>query len=106
MNILKSYYAHKIEEFVPKDETKKEHKEHQKGDDYLVQSVHLSKDHFEDVEHAKRWMAEHNYKHTDVDETPNEYRFRQMSPKLAETGHYRPKSVKIGDAGYLIVLYK
>lgn len=107
LNLLKSYFAHKIEEFIPKKEEPK-HETIKEGTqkDYLIQSVHLSKDYFEDVEHAKRWMAEHNYIHKDMDETPNEYRFRQMSPKLVETGHYKPKSVKIGDAGYLIVLYK
>lgn len=114
VNIIKSYLAHNLEQFekphsVQSKKPEKEHEsvKHEEDDpSYLVQSVHLSKDHFEDVEHAKQWIAEHHYKHQSVDETPNEYRFRQMSPKLVETGHYRPKSIKIGDAGYLIVLYK
>lgn len=106
-DILKSLYEHNSKQFIDKkQENIRPRMVEDLDDDYLVQSVHLSKEHFEDIEHAKKWIAEHHYKHQDVDETPNEYRFRQMSPKLVETGHYRPKSVKIGDAGYLIVLYK
>jgi hypothetical protein len=125
-SIIKSFLAHNLDQFekphqaekvkaVKKDHPEKkaynEDSDHEsddeKADHYHVQSVHLSKEYFEDLEHAKHWIAEHKYKVSDVDETPNEYRFRQMSPKLIETGHYRPKSVKIGDGmGYLIVLYK
>ena len=98
LDIMNSLYAHKIERFIEP--------EHESGSNYIVQSVHLSKDKFEDVHHAKQWIQEHGYKHQSVDETPNEYRFRQVSPKLIETGHYRVKSVKIGDKGDLIIMYR
>jgi hypothetical protein len=99
-DIIKSYYEHNEKQFID------EKSESEPSKDYIIQSVHLSKKHFEDIEHAKKWIAEHHYKQTTPEETPNEYRFPQLSTKLMETGHYRAKSVKIGDAGYLIVLYK
>ena len=117
VKLFKLWTSHRIDQFVHRKTDEPGEPEgttgikadpepdHSKGD-YIVQSVHLSKDAFEDREHAEKWIAEHGYKHTKIDETPNEYRFRQASPDLIKTGHYRPRSIKIGTAGYLVVLYK
>lgn len=133
LNLIKSYLDHNITQFEerkdyeekkkkeePESESEEEeekpkpsshrderptHQQEAKGD-YIVQSIHLSKSKFEDADDARMWAAEHGYRHSKLDETPHEYRFRQVSPDLIKTGHYRPRSVQIGDKGYMIVLYK
>ena len=76
------------------------------GKDYKVQSVVLHKSAFANVEQASHWLKRHGYKHTGIDETPDDYRFRQMDPAIFKTGRYSPSSIKLGNEGYLIVGYE
>ena len=72
---------------------------------YLVQSIILNKSEFT-KEEANYWIQSHHYKLTIPDETPNEYRYRQLDPSIIKTGHYYPKTISLGDKGYMVVLYK
>ena len=120
-NLFSFWTAHKLEGFI-KDYTPK--LPFQKGDpttlrgdlgsadtrapsgrDYVVQSVVLHKSAFPNAEQASHWLVRHGYKNTGVDETQNEYRFRQIDPAVFKTGRYTPSSIKLGDDGYLIVGY-
>jgi hypothetical protein len=71
---------------------------------YIVQSVLLSRDKFKSLDAAKAWLTSHGYRYTLPDATPSYFRFRQHDPhRLALT--HRLRTVKIGDAGNLIVAY-
>lgn len=70
----------------------------------IVQSVILKRSHFTLAE-AKMWAAKEGYKHNKVDITPHTFRFRQVSPDIVKTG-YRPRMVRIGDIGYLLIFYQ
>lgn len=71
---------------------------------HLVQSVLLSRDKFKTIGDAKEWLVSHGYKYTLPDTTPSYFRFRQRDPQRLEMTH-RLRTVKIGDAGNLIVAY-
>ena len=118
--IFNLWTAHRIQRFIhdytPELEFQiKEKQEHIKEeldtehvelpDEHLVQSVVLHKSHFNKDE-AVEWIHNHEYKHDFVDETPNEYRFRQINPSIIKTGHYRVRNIPIGDEGFLVMLYK
>jgi hypothetical protein len=75
------------------------------GKDYVVQSVVLHKEKFPTREDAIHWVARHGYKHTSVDETLHEYRFRQMDPDIFKM-KYSPHSIKLGEDGFLVVGYE
>jgi hypothetical protein len=70
----------------------------------IVQSVILKRSHFT-LREAKEWCERNGYKHGKVDITPTTFRFRQASPELIKAG-MRPRMVKIGDIGYLLIVYK
>jgi len=71
---------------------------------HIVQTVILKKQHFTKPK-AIEWIALHGYNHSKIDETPNEYRFRQVSPEILKTNMFRERMIKIGDKGYLGILY-
>lgn len=71
---------------------------------YVVQSVLLSRDKFKTLGEAKEWLTSHGYKYALPDTTPSFYRFRQRDPHRLEMTH-RLRTIKIGDAGNLIVAY-
>lgn len=102
-NLVRSYYAHKMEQFVEKedDEPVKD-----MANSYIIQSVVLNKSHFPTLENAISWAGLHHYKTTKYDETPNEWRFRQVDPSIFNTGIYKARSVKMDGIGFLVVAYK
>ena len=108
-NVAKSYYEHNVEQFVNKEEMEEPEEvkdiEHSPKA-YLIQSVVLHKSAFPTLEKAKEWASLHKYKTTKHDETPNEYRFRQLSPDIFKFGHYEAKTVPLKDIGNLVVGYK
>jgi predicted ABC-type ATPase len=53
-----------------------------------VQSVVFKKGQWT-IEQAKDWLHKHGFKYGDVDEKPNEIRFRQFSPENFRKGHFR-----------------
>lgn len=67
----------------------------------MVQSVILSRDHFKNLDEAKRWLMDHEYRYTTPDITPNYFRFRQEVPMP----HRRYRSIELKDIGYLIMSY-
>ena len=91
---------HRIQNFIPDYEPVEKPSEHK------VQAVHLKKSQFKSIADATEWIRKHQYKPIHVDETPNEYRFRLLDPSIIKTNHYEVKEIKIGDLGYLVVLYK
>ena len=101
--IFRLWTAHRIQQFVKKDIA---YNKEMLDTSHLVQTVVLNKDVFHSLAEAKAWIQRHGYKHHSADETPNTYRFRQMDPAIIKTGHYRPKMVKMGEAGYMLVLYR
>jgi hypothetical protein len=74
------------------------------GIPYVVQSVLLSRDKFKTLDEAKEWLVSHGYKYVLPDTTPSFYRFRQREPQRLALTH-RLRTVKMGDAGSLIVAY-
>jgi hypothetical protein len=67
----------------------------------IVQSVILSRDHFKNLDEAKRWLHEHEYRYVTPDITPHYFRFRQHEP----VPHRRYRSIELKDTGYLIMSY-
>lgn len=55
---------------------------------YILQSVIINK-HKMNLDNAIRWMIKHDYKIHKMDETVNEYRFRQEDPKKIKKLGYR-----------------
>lgn len=128
--LFKLWTAHKIEQFVenktdekPMEEgtagTRKEKKEkpEKKEKDYnpkehagsnqgIVQSVVILKEAFPDIDDARAWVRSKGYKVVKVDETPDTFRFRQIDPNIMRTGKYVDRMVKLGDVGYLNMLYE
>ena len=74
------------------------------GIPYVVQSVLLARDKFKTADQAKEWLVSHGYKYTLPDTTPSYYRFRQRDPQRLAMTH-RLRTIKLGDAGNLIVGY-
>jgi hypothetical protein len=71
---------------------------------YLVQSVLFDKSKFS-LHLSKEWLKHHHYKHLDVDEKPNTWRFRQVSPKDAKKqGYTNFKTKKLEKSGVSLVL--
>jgi hypothetical protein len=118
-NVAKSYYEHNIEQFVdkekeeekevvPKEEVPKEEVKdiNDSPKSYIIQSVILDKSAFPTLDKAKEWISLHHYKYIKSDETPNEWRFRQLSPDIFKFGHYEAKTVPLKDVGKLIIAYK
>lgn len=93
--IYKTLSDHSIDQFI--DPEKEKH--------HIVQSVILHKSMFPTIEEARDWTAIHGYRTSQSDETPNEYRFRQASPELLKTGKYMERTIKLGEKGYLGILY-
>lgn len=120
LNILKSLYEHSHSQFVEKEKNKNADKideeieevrptlqpttSHQNS--YIIQTLVLHKSKFPTAESAREWAVAHKYKANKMDETINEYRFRQASPELTKTGMYHERMLPVGDIGYLGVLYK
>jgi cell fate (sporulation/competence/biofilm development) regulator YmcA (YheA/YmcA/DUF963 family) len=71
---------------------------------YLVQSVLFDKSKFS-LHLSKEWLKHHHYKHLDVDEKTNAWRFRQVSPNEAKKqGYTNFKTKKLGKSGVSLVL--
>ncbi len=47
-----------------------------------VQTVILSKKRFKNRKDARKWIKDHDFKSSKIDETSNSFRFRQKSPDL------------------------
>jgi len=91
-NLFSFWTDHKIQQFV--------------GDvDGIIQSVVLNKSAFDSRIRATEWIVRHHYKHSHIIETPNDYRFQQLSPDINRSDKYEVKEVPIGDKGYLVMLY-
>ena len=90
-----------IKDYVPRLPFQQEEK---KGDDYVVQSVVLNKSAFENRTRATEWILKHKYKVGHVDETHDEYRYRQVSPEVSRVGH-EARNISLGQVGHLVVLY-
>jgi len=75
---------------------------------YQIQSIVINK-HKMDLDKAIKWVHLHSYKLNKIDETENEYRFRQEDPKLLKSlGYTNYKTLlidKIHDIK-LIIVYK
>lgn len=67
----------------------------------LVQSVILGREHFRNLDQAKKWLIDHGYHYYKVDITPHYFRFRQQEPMP----HRRYRSIELKNVGYLIVSY-
>jgi hypothetical protein len=68
-------------------------------EDYLVQSIIFDKSAYSPAK-ARKWCRENGYKCPKIDETANYYRFRQVSPAVAnKSGYteYRTKDLGNGD---------
>jgi phage-related protein (TIGR01555 family) len=61
-----------------------------------VQSVILSKSEFADPSKAAAWIAAHNFSNSGIDETPENYRFRQRPPEEFEDGSFRTIELRPG----------
>ena len=70
----------------------------------IVQSVILSRERFNRLDQAKKWIQDHEYKYSTPDVTPHYFRFRQRDPKSLEHTH-RFRSIELKGIGYLIVAY-
>lgn len=111
-DILKSLYEHNNKQFIDKDQEKlpngsaKHIEPKDETNSYIIQSVVLHKEKFPTLEKAKEWASAHKYKTDKHDETLNEWRFRQVSPMIFNTGHYTAKTVKLEDIGFLVIAYK
>ena len=127
--LFKLWTAHKIEQFIhhESDETpmeegtagtrsdsprkpvqrkRKPKAEPEKHEGGIVQSVVVEKEAFPDMDDARAWVKLQGYKSRDVDETPNTYRFRQVDPRIMHSGKYIDRMVKLGDIGYLNMIYE
>ena len=75
---------------------------------YQIQSIVINK-HKMNLDKAINWVHLHSYKLNKIDETENEYRFRQEDPKLLKSlGYTNYKTLlidKINDIK-LIIVYK
>ena len=58
---------------------------------------------------ATEWIVRHKYKHSKVSESPDEYRFQQLDPKIHHTGLFDKKEMKLTEngkeIGYVVVMY-
>lgn len=54
-----------------------------------VQTVILSKKKFKELEDAKKWVKEHDFHMSKVDETQDSWRFRQFDPDRCKAGSFR-----------------
>jgi len=119
-NLFSFWTSHALSKFIkdytirlPFQKDGKTHKEHlgehvraPSGRDYIVQSVVLHKSKFATRQQATNWIVRHGYKHTGIDETLHEYRFRQIDPNVFKTGQFKPNTIKLGEYGFLIVGYE
>ena len=103
LNLVRNYYAHKMEQFVKEDD---DEPMEDKSNSYIIQSVVLHKSKFPTIDDAISWAGLHHYKTDKHDETPNEWRFRQVDPSIFKTGIYKARSVKLENVGFLVVAYK
>jgi hypothetical protein len=118
--LFKLWTAHKIEQFIHHESAEKgmeegpagtrkpiQRKRKAKADEGgIVQSVVVEKAAFPDIDDARAWVRSQGYKSSGVDETPNTYRFRQINPRIMQTGKYIDRMVKLGDIGFLNMLYE
>ena len=98
-NLFSLWTSHRLEQFIHGYESK------QKTSDYVVQSVVLHKSAFESRTRATEWILQHKYKVGHVEETYDDYRFRQVSPDVAKAGH-EARNISLGAVGHLVVLYE
>lgn len=61
-----------------------------------IQSLALSKRRFPTVQEARRWVRTHGFEAPKVDETPNEWRFRQVDPSFFHPDSFRSIELKPG----------
>lgn len=54
-----------------------------------VQTLILRKSAFESLSEARKWVREHNFKTSKVDETSTSWRFRQFDPGRCQEGSFR-----------------
>jgi hypothetical protein len=72
---------------------------------YKIQSIIFSKDHFT-KEQAIDWIVQHGYKNKKIDEKPNTYRFRQLTPRYVKNQGYKKFITKKLNSGIdLIIAY-
>ena len=73
---------------------------------YIIQSVIINKNKL-DLPHAINWVIHHNHKVYKIDETENEYRFRQKNPQSIEKlGYTKYRTLTIdpkNDIKYIVV---
>lgn len=112
-DILKSLYEHNNTQFIDKEQEKIPKEKPKMIEDftdepnsYIIQSVVLHKEKFPTLEKAKEWASSHKYKTDKHDETLNEWRFRQVTPTIFNTGHYTAKTVELEGVGNLVIAYK
>ena len=61
-----------------------------------VQTVILSKETFETLKEATKWVRDHDFKADKVDETENSWRFRQFAPGLCQENSFRTIDITDG----------
>ena len=74
--------------------------QHSLKPNYKVLAVYLSKEHFT-KEDAQHWIAQNHFKVGHLTEFPQFYQFRQMTPPP----NADPKRIKLGNKGYMVVIY-
>ncbi len=70
----------------------------------IVQTVLLKRNKFTQSQ-AIQWILDHNYHYKKLDITKDYFRFRQYDPEPFLKAHYRPRSISLGDDGYLVIMY-
>ena len=74
--------------------------------DYKIQSVLFSKSIW-NIGEALDWILEHGYAVKKIDDAPNFYRFRQLSPTyLKSKGYINYRDRDIGEGIILVLVYK
>ena len=87
-----------------KTEQEREAKQQAKEIKPITQSVILSREHFSNLDQAKKWLMNHDYKYGKADITPQYFRFRQRDPDTLKHTH-RFRSIELKGVGYLIIAY-
>jgi len=116
-NLFSFWTSHKLSQFIEGYEPKlpfqleqqKQEKEQEHTGQSFVQCVVLYKSAFENKMRATEWIVRHKYKHSKVSESPDEYRFQQLDPKIHHTGLFDKKEMKLTEngkeIGYVVVMY-
>ena len=74
--------------------------------DYKIQSILFEKS-VRSIGEAVEWILEHGYAIKKIDEEPDSYRFRQLSPAyLKSKGYINYQNKEIGEGVILVLVYK